>query len=130
MSNSKNMDWIITKHIKSTDGKTEKIECEYRINFPPSRWNDKDNSPVIQLSFYDYKVESGWWLDDEETKWHTHPPHKHCIVNFNYFQRMPQIKLYDGKEAKYEDFTLEYCQKESLKIFIDMLNNVIKQCEI
>ena len=46
------MEWVTTKHIQSTDGKTEKIHCELRLNFPTSQWNKNEKSPVIQLFYY------------------------------------------------------------------------------
>ena len=43
----RNMEWITTKHIQSTDGKTEKIYCELLLKFPTSEWNKKDKSIAI-----------------------------------------------------------------------------------
>ena len=88
------MDWITTKHIQSTDGKTEKIHCELMLNFPTSQWNKNEKSPVIQLFYYDYKVEGGWWIDNAKTKWHTYPPHKHCEIRFNYFHSVIAFPFY------------------------------------
>jgi hypothetical protein len=123
------MEWITTKHIQSTDGKTEKIYCELRLNFPTSQWNKNEKSPVIHLFYYDYKVEGGWWIDKAKTKWYTHPPHKHCEIRFNYFQRMPEVKIFSSeKGTHYNDFTIDFCKEQALKIFTERLNEVLSQC--
>ena len=108
------MEWITTKHIQSTDGKTEKIHCELRLNFPTSQWNKNEKSPVIQLFYYDYKIEGGWWIDNAKTKWYTYPPHKHCEIRFNYFQRMPESISVLNRETG-------YWYKEQLKHFNDVV---------
>jgi hypothetical protein len=123
------MEWITTKQIQSTDGKTEKIYCELMLDFPTSVWNKNEKSPVIQLFYYNYKVDGGWWLDKNETEWYTHPPHKFCEIQFNYFQRMPKITLYSREEkTPYSEFTLDFCKKEALKIFTERLSKVLNQC--
>ena len=125
------MEWITTKHIQSTDGKTEKIYCELILEFPNSRWNKKEKSPVIQLFYYDYKVENSWYIDENKTKLYTQPPHKWCELVFNYFQRMPEIKFYSGdKRTLYNDFTLDFCKREALRLFTERLSSVLNQCAI
>ena len=123
------MDWITTKHIQSTDGKTEKIYCELRLNFPTSQWNKNEKSHVIQLFYYDYKVEGGWWIDNEKTKWYVQPPQKHCEIKFTYFQRQPTEKFYSSeKKIPYNDFTLDFCKKKAIEIFTSKLNDIVLQC--
>ncbi len=123
------MEWIVTKHIKSTDGLTEKTWCELFLEFPVSdgEWNKKTRRPVIELFFYDYKHKSGWWVDILRTKWYNRDPHKRCEINFKYFQSHPKKILYTSKKDEYINFTLEYCQGQALNIFQDRLENIIKQ---
>lgn len=121
------MEWITTKHIQSTDGKTEKIYCELRLHFPVSQWNKNEKSPVIGLYFYDYKKESGWWINPKT--WYNYPPHKSCEIYIQYFQRHPQIKLYSGdKRTPYDKFTIDFCKDEALRIFKERLINILNQC--
>ena len=87
------MEWITTKQIQSSDGKTENIKCELWLNFEPTQWNKKTKSPVLEIFFYDKKVEGGWWIDNEKTKWYVHPPQKHCEIKFTYFQNQ---MVYNG----------------------------------
>jgi len=122
------MEWKTTKHIQSTDGKTEKICCELWVDFPPGGCNNSNSSPILELFYYDYKVESGWWIDNDKTKWYTHPPHKHCEIRFNYFQRMPKEKIYTGqRRTPYDEFTIDFCKKQAINIFTERLNNVLNQ---
>ena len=76
------MEWITTKQIQSSDGKTENIKCELWLNFEPTQWNKKTKSPVLEIHFYDRKVEGGWWIDNAKTKWYAHPPQKQCEIKF------------------------------------------------
>lgn len=123
------MEWVTTKHIQSTDGKTEKIFCELILKFPPSQYKKKEHSPVLQIFCYDYKVEGGWWIDNEKTKWYTQPPHKYCEIKFYYFQRMPNEKIYSGeKRTPYKDFTIEFCKEQAVKIFTERLTDLLNQC--
>lgn len=123
------MNWKTTYHTESTDGKTEHITCELWVNFPKSRWNQNEESPVIEIKFRDKKYESGWWLDNEKTKWWVDKPRKYASIKFNYFQRHPEIVLYSDttKAVPYEEFTLDYCKEYAIKLFSDRLNDVLKQ---
>ena len=124
------MEWITTKHIQSTDGKTEKIYCELRLNFPISRWNKNEKSPVVQIYYYDYKIESGWWIDEAKKKWYTYPPHKRCEIRINYFQRHPNIDLHSGdKRVPYDKFTIDFCKEEAIKLFTSRLADLLNQCD-
>ena len=123
------MEWITTKQIQSTDGKTEKIHCELWLNFEPTQWNKKTKSPVLEIYFYDRKVEGGWWIDNAKTKWYVHPPHKQCEIKFTYFQRQPIEKFYSSeKKISYNDFTLDFCKKKAIEIFTSKLNDIVLQC--
>lgn len=121
--------WVITKHIVSTDDKTEKIYCELRLDFPTSRWNKNEKRPVLNLYYYDYKVESGWWINP--VKWYARDPYKTCRIWTNYFQSQPELGMYasSGKDGRvnYKDFTIEYCQMEAIKVFTERLENILKQ---
>lgn len=123
------MRWVTNKHILSTDGKTEKICCELFLNFKPSRWNKNTESPVLRLFYYDYKIIDGWWIDDK--KFYTPSPQKRCEIQFNYFQRMPNIEFLSGEKRRipYKDFSLEFCQREAVRILKENLNDLISQCE-
>ena len=124
------MNWRTVRHIQSTDGKTESVECELILNFPTSHWNKKEESPVVKVKYYDYKVESGWWIDDAKTKWYTYPPHKSCEIYVNYLQRHPVIKFGSRfDKVTYEEFTLEYCKEQAIKIFVKRLQDILKQCK-
>ena len=93
------MEWITTKQIQSSDGKTENIKCELWLNFEPTQWNKKTKSPVLEIFFNDKKVEGGWWIDNAKTKWYVHPPQKHCEIKFTYLQRQPTEK-FNSSEKK------------------------------
>lgn len=122
------MEWITTKHTKSTCGKTENIHCELLLNFPVSHWNEKDKSPVIRIFYHDYKVESGWWLDDKKTKWYAYPPHKRCEIMINYFQRHPTLVLHSRtNEISYDEFTIDFCKQQAEKIFTERLRDLLNQ---
>lgn len=123
------MEWRTTYHNESTDGKTEHITCELWVNFPKSRWNQNEESPVIEIKFRDKKYESGWWLDREKTKWWVDEPSKCGSIRFNYFQRHPEIVLYSDttQTVPYKDFTLDYCKEYAVKLFSDRLNDVLNQ---
>jgi hypothetical protein len=124
------MEWITTKHIQSTDGKTEKIYCELLLKFPTSEWNKKDKSIVLKLFYYDYKVEDGWWIDNDKTKWYTRLPHKHCEIEFTYFQRMPKVKILSSdKRVNYKNFTIEYCKAQAIEILKQRLRYSMLQLE-
>jgi hypothetical protein len=126
----RNMEWITTKHIQSTDGKTEKIYCELLLKFPTSEWNKKDKSIVLKLFYYDYKVDGGWWIDNDKTKWYTYPPHKYCEIDFTYFQRMPKIKINSSdKRVNYNNFTIEYCKAQAIEILKQRLRYSMLQLE-
>jgi hypothetical protein len=123
------MEWIVTKQIQSSDGKTEIIKCELWLDFEPTQWNKKTKSPVLEIYFYNRKVEDGWWIDKAKTNWYTSPPQKHCEIKFTYFQRQPIEKFYSGgKRTSYNDFTLDFCKKKAIEIFTSKLNNIVLQC--
>lgn len=122
------MEWVTTRHIQSTDGKTENISCELLLKFPTSQWNKKEKSIVVKLYYYNYKVESGWFIDDAKTIWHKHPPHKYCEIDFNYFQRMPKVKINSSeKRLNYNDFTLDFCKKQAIEMLKERLSNLLIQ---
>ena len=124
------MNWITTRHIQSTDGKTEQISCELKLNVPPAPWNKKKDRTVLSLYFYDYKIEGGWWIDNDKTKWYVYPPHKFCEIKTNYFQSHPEIKIYSSdreNKINYNDFTIDYCKEQSILIFKERLYNILNQ---
>lgn len=124
------MEWVTTKHIQSTDGKTEKIYCELLLKFPTSQWNKKEKSTVIKLFYYDYKIYGCLWIDKCKTKSYTYPPHKYCEIEFNYFQRMPKIKIISSdKRVNYKNFTIEYCKAQAIEIFKNKLHYSLLQLE-
>ena len=124
------MDWVITKQIQSSDGKTEKIHCELTLNFPSSNWNKKEKSPVIRLCYYDYKIKSGWWIDKLKTQWYTAPPHKRCEIHISYLQRHPDTILHSSNRNKgcpYKEFTIDYCKEYAIKLFTERLTSLLEQ---
>lgn len=123
------MDWRVIKHTESTDGKTEHITCELWVNFPKSRWNDKEESPVIKIRYSDMKYETGWWVDNAKTKWWTQKPSKYCTIEFIYFQRQTKEELYSGNPSTppYDDFTLDYCKEYATSLLKERINDVLKQ---
>jgi len=122
------MEWITTKQIQSTDGKTEHIHCKLILEFSISNWNKKEKSPVIEIEYFDYKVESGWWIDNAKTKWYVYKPHKNCRIKINYFQRHPEIMLNSSeKKVNYQNFTVNYCKSEAIKMFKSKLVDIIDQ---
>jgi len=118
------MEWVITKHIISSDNKVEKIYCELLLNFKTSTNNSNEKSPVIQIYYYDYKVDYFWGE-------YIQKPRKSCEITFNYFNRMPKVKLYSREDIlPYNDFTLEMCKDKALEIFLKKLKEVIDQCGV
>ena len=116
------MEWKITKHIISSDNKVEKIYCELLLNFKQSIHNSNDQSPVIHLYFYDSKVDYLWYECVQ-------PPRKECEITFNYFNRMPKVKLHSGEtRIPYDNFTLEMCQNKAVEIFTNKLKDILVQC--
>lgn len=123
------MEWRTTYHNESTDGKTEHITCELWVKFPPTRWNQNEESPIIKITYSDRKYETGWWLDKEKTKWWTQKPSKSCSIEFIYFQRQSEKHLHSDttQSVSYEEFTLDYCKDYALKLFTDRMNDVLNQ---
>ncbi len=128
------MEWKTIKHTQSSDGKTEIINVQLWIEFENSRWNKKEKSPVIELYYHDYKLESGWWINKEKGEWYIHPPHKFCEIRFIYFQRQPEEKIYsalshNGAKTPYNEFTLDYCKQKAIEIFTKKVKDVLSNIE-
>jgi hypothetical protein len=120
--------WKVIKHTESTDGKSEKWHLELFLKFDTHCWNSNVERPVIKLYYHDYKVESGYWLDREQTNWYTRHPHKSCKIQFQYFQSHPEVTLYSIRERGYDGFDLDYCKDKAMEIFTDRLTSVLNQC--
>jgi hypothetical protein len=123
------MDWRVVKHTESTDGKTEHITCELWVNFPKSRWNDKEESPVIKIMFSDRKYSFEFSFKKGGSDSFIVPPSKNCVIQFTYFQRQTEIKLNSDHPSTlpYDEFTLDYCKEYATTILKERINDVLKQ---
>ena len=142
------MTWKETYNNESTDGATHHINCELWIDFDPTRWNKNIASPVLSITWHDYKKEKSWPLchfkvclgypveNCKNCVVHTQGLNRRCDINFNYFQRMPKISLfsgykngsnYDPTKDNYDEFTLEYCKAKAIELFKINLQNVSNQ---
>jgi outer membrane lipoprotein-sorting protein len=122
--------WKEIKHTVDTKGKTEHYTLQLWLKFPKeSKWNDKEESPVVEISYSDRKYEYTYWIDKEKSKSWTVKPTKSCVITVNYIQRHAQVVLYSGTKSQpdYNEFTLEYCKREAERIFVDRLSNLINQ---
>jgi len=123
------MKWKIVNYSISTDDKVEKSNHHLFLKFPESTWNNVKYRPVIEIEFYNRKVEGGWWLDRNKTEWYTQKPYKTCKIRFFYFQSHPELEMYSSHDncPNYEDFTIEYCKEKAFEIFKERLDNIYKQ---
>jgi hypothetical protein len=41
---------------------------------------------------------------------------------------MPEVKIWSSEKRKpYNEFTIDFCKKEAIKIFTERLNNILNQ---
>lgn len=125
------MKWLKTSE-KHGNGKFESITESYRyelyLEFPQKGWNEKKESPVLEIYYYHKKNETGWWLDKEKTKWYTCEPVKKIEIKFYHIQRLPKIEKYISKSnPEYEKYTIDYCKEIAINELKEKLMNVVKQ---
>lgn len=147
------MYWKEIYNKESTDHKIQTIILELWADFDASKWNPKTESPLLTITYKDFKTILEWPVCKLPTiqlvrlmcghgkicncRIFKQGTHKNLIVTSNYFQRFPD-KKYNSKflggstedktnNIDYDNFTIEHCKQIAIDLLKEKLNNILKQ---
>jgi hypothetical protein len=106
------MRWVETKKAIGNNGVSETTHLELFMDFPHSRWNEKDHSPVAFLTYYE----------------RTDIIYKTCIVKFT-FPRLPQMYFCKTEHKMWDEIVMdiEVCKKSVEEYLKGYLINILNQ---